>query len=105
MQVAQSAGNSRMSSGGNRGPGAPHRPVRSPYTWDQVVAHLGAVYAEKRSLRRIAHEDYGGGVSHAVIQRCLRGEEPQSSRIRLALGLWALVDALAKVEEQYTAPF
>ena len=40
-----------------------------------------------KSLREIAQEDFGGKVNHAVIQRCMAGQEPRKPGIRKALGL------------------
>jgi len=65
--------------------------VRSAYTWDKVVADIRASYAAKRSFRRVAREDLGGRVSHAVVARIVGGVEPHKPEIRQALGLPPLV--------------
>ena len=57
------------------------------YTWDKVYQGIKLLYKTKRSLRRVANEDYFGEINHAVVQRCLAGIEPKNSEIRLVLGL------------------
>lgn len=52
----------------------------------QLQAYLKELKKTK-SLRQIASEAFGGRVNHAVIQRCLKGEEPTKADIRRALGL------------------
>lgn len=59
------------------------------YTWEELRLYVQCLYAEKQSLRRIAKEDFGGRVTHAVIQRILDGQEPKDQRNRSALGLVA----------------
>ncbi len=59
------------------------------YTWEEIRLYVQRLYAEKQSLRRIANEDFGGRVTHAVIQRILDGQEPKDQRNRSALGLVA----------------
>ncbi len=64
--------------------------VQNSYTWDQLQRHIKALYAAKRSYRRIALEDYDGKVNHGVIQRVIKGIEPKSSRIRAKLHMVSL---------------
>lgn len=59
----------------------------APYTFADVKVHIKALYDQKHSLRRIANEDYGGRISHAVIQRVLDNFEPRDAHNRDALGL------------------
>lgn len=40
-----------------------------------------------KTLRQIANEEYGSRINHAVIQRCLNGQEPIKTEIRHVLGL------------------
>ena len=58
-----------------------------PYTFADVKVHVKALYEQKHSLRRIAKEDYGGKISHAVIQRVLENFEPRDVHNREVLGL------------------
>ncbi len=59
----------------------------APYTFTEVKLHVKALYEQKHSLRRIAREDYGGRISHAVIQRVLESFEPRDVHNREVLGL------------------
>lgn len=57
------------------------------YTWEDIRLHVQRLYEVKQSLRRIALEDFGGRINHAVIKRILDGQEPKDQRNRAALGL------------------
>lgn len=56
-------------------------------TFDNLVQQLRELREQGKSLRQIANEDFGGKVNHAVIQRCLMGQEPVKAENRKALGL------------------
>ena len=56
-------------------------------TFDSLLQHLQELRQQGKSLRQIAKEDFGGKVNHAVIQRCLMGQEPVKAENRKALGL------------------
>ena len=68
----------------------PKRGCTPAYTFTQVRSFVLELYAEKRSLRRIAKEDFGGRVNHAAIQRVIDNVEPHSPEIRQAFGLAVL---------------
>lgn len=52
-----------------------------------MVEYVQALHNAKRSLRRIAREDFGDQVSYGVIARLMQGIEPRRASIRAALGL------------------
>jgi hypothetical protein len=63
-----------------------------------------ALYLAKKSYRRIANEDFGGKVNHAVIQRIVAGIEPKTPRLRANLHLVsrALAETCPKCGQVHT---
>jgi hypothetical protein len=57
------------------------------YTFNEVREYIEYLYSAKRSLRRIAREDFNGSVSHGAVQRVLEGVEPKDPQVRKAFGL------------------
>lgn len=70
-----------------------------PYTWDEALRDVRSLYDQKRSLRRIAKEDYRGEITHATVQRILEGAEPKDPKIRAAIGLPAYQQVVAVTGE------
>ena len=69
--------------------GAEKQGVRKAYSWKVLSDALRQEYAATKSLRKIA-EKYG--VSHGVIYRCLKGQEPKDPEIRENLGLPQIIE-------------
>lgn len=57
-----------------------------PRDFADLQAYLCSLH-QRKSLRRIAQDDFGGRVNHAVIQRCINGVEPKDPEARMVLGL------------------
>jgi hypothetical protein len=55
-------------------------------TFPQLQAKLKKLH-KKKSLRKIAEEDYESKITHGTIDRCIKGTEPVREDIRKALGL------------------
>jgi len=72
-------------------PGNDKQGCTRAYTLNQVMSIIATIYAQKRSLRRVAKENYNGQVNHADIQRILQGRGPMEAKKRLAFGLPALI--------------
>ncbi len=73
-------------------PKSPENGVFSTYTWETLYQSLKRLSANGASLRQIAKNEFGGRVTHAVIQRCLLGKEPRKPHIRAALGLPEIIE-------------
>lgn len=66
--------------------------VRDAYTFDTLRDYLIDLHDDK-SLRSIARDEYGGKVTHAVIERIIAGYDPVDPHIRAVLGLPILAPA------------
>ena len=66
--------------------------------FETLQKNLTNLYVEKPSLRRIANEDFGGKVTHGMIQQCINGIEPKRNEIRMALGLTPYVEVVVMVD-------
>ncbi len=62
------------------------------YTWEALERDVQTLYGAGVSLRQISQDIYGGKITHSTIQRILDGKEPTRAKIRLVLGLPALVE-------------
>ena len=64
--------------------------VQTLYSENTLRGYLTRLYEAGRSLRQIA-SDFGPPITHADIQRALRGEFPKNAEKRAALGLPSLL--------------
>jgi hypothetical protein len=71
------------------------RGVRATYTEQELTSILWGLKLKGMSLRAIAQELFDGQVTHAVIQRGLKGEFPTNEHKRHILSLPALIPAPA----------
>jgi hypothetical protein len=69
--------------------------VQKVYTDGEVQSIICQKYAEKKSLRRVALEDYQGEVTHIDVSRMMRGVAPKNRVKRRAFGLSELILAPA----------
>lgn len=63
------------------------------YTVEEVITTVRKQYLEKKSLRRVAKEDYQGRVTFGDVQRMIKGIEPLKPQVRLAFGLQPMAPA------------